>query len=91
MPLDDIGFMWPFNIPTGYRNQRHDHTTMADGGKGTRLDAMIDDDGPLPDHNPDRNNEESAKLFARKMFTVTKKTRFGGTGLYHGDEEDKKE
>ena len=84
MPLDDIGFMWPFNIPTGYRNQRHDHTTMADGGKGSKLDAMIDDDGPPSSGTrfKDIRKDEEERLRKRKHFPA-----LNSVGLYQGTKE----
>jgi hypothetical protein len=92
MAMDEIGMIFPLcGVPNPYRHQRHDHTTMADGGKGTRLDAMIDDDGPLPEKGgayAERQAVEAAHLKERKEFCVTPKTRFGGTGLYHGPDKE---
>jgi hypothetical protein len=42
------------------RNHRPDDTTTADGGKGSRLDAMID--GDIPDWKS-HNWEEKPKVY----------------------------
>ena len=84
--MDDFGIL-PFghNVPNPYRSTRHDHTSMADGDKGTRLDMLIDDDGPVgANKKPDAADE--ANLRARKQFRVTENSGLGGTGLWHGKE-----
>jgi hypothetical protein len=72
---------------------RADGTGTADGGRNSRIDFMIDNDGPfsrVPDEITMAEREARSKRSrARRSFSVTEKTRLGGSGLYHGDDEEK--
>lgn len=53
----------------------------GDGGAYSRLDRLIDNDGPLPMPAPVPPIDKAAR-----SFQVTDKTRLGGSGLFHGKE-----
>jgi len=59
---------------------RHDGTGTATGGKVSPIDHMIDHDGPIMP----REKKPSSDILARKEWRVSKSSRFGGSGLFHG-------
>jgi hypothetical protein len=70
-------FHWlGFGVPNP---QATDH---GDGGAASRMDRLIDDDGPLA-----RAPRAETKVDRSRMsFEVTEATRLGGSGLFHGKE-----
>jgi len=68
------------------RSIRDDHNT-ADGGRPSRIDLMMDADGPASTGPMrDRKAEEDYSRQC-KVFRATAETRQGGSGLYHHDKE----
>lgn len=88
MPL--FGLFGPMggNVPNPYPSTRRDGTSTADGGKGTRLDHLLDDDRPLSEPmSMAAKAADKASSKRMKGWGITEQTGLGGSGLSHGEKE----
>lgn len=86
---------WPLGF--GAKGLRRDPGGVtADGGRCSPIDYAMDNDGPLPTETAEASDARRSMMAARdkrsaaaKRFQVTPNASQGGSGLYHGSDEDK--
>ena len=87
----DFGMVRGWGFGGGWGLGRKDGTGTADGGKNTRLDLMVDNDGPLSNKGTTDSYFEK-RTRERSSFRVSENSRLGGSGLYHaGEKKEEKE